>query len=384
MSKESFPHLFAPLQLAGLTLKNRVFQAPMCVCYSHSDGYVTQAMIEHYGRRARGGVGMVITENLAVSLAGRQLPKQGLIYDERFLPGLAKLASEIKQHGAVALIQLVHAGRYAGSHDEHDVRRRLAPSAIPFPLHRGTIITPEEITRGEIREAVRAFGKAALLAQQAGFDGVEIHGAQGFLISEFLSPRMNRRTDEYGGSFENRTRFALEVVREVKERVGRDFLVGFHLMSDEMLPGGWGVEEAVALAHRLEREDIHFLIPIAATFETVRTPQHQDFLARPLHNHAQAIVIKRNVRIPVFANGRLEDPYVAERILAQHEADAIGLARPLLVDPDWVKKVAEGRIAEIHTCSCTPPLCLRTQVTGGQCTNWPEAVKARGYLGYAD
>ena len=384
MSNESFPHLCTSFQLAGKTLKNRVFLAPMCVCYFDEEGYVTPAVIEHYGRRARGGVSMVITENLAVSRVGRQLPKQGLIYDERFLPGLTKLAAEIKRHGALAVIQLVHAGRYAGSHQEHSEQRRLAPSALPFLLHREQMITPQEMSRGEIQESMQAFGEAAYLAQQAGFDGVEIHGAQGFLISEFLSPRMNLRTDEYGGSFENRTRLALDVVREVKAQVGRDFLVGFHLMSDEMLPGGWRTKDAVALAKLLEQEGVAFLIPIAATFETVRTPEHQDFLSRPLHNHAQCVEIKRNVHIPVFANGRLEDPYVAEYILAAGEADAIGLARPLLVDPDWVKKVLGERVKEIRTCSCTPPLCLRTQVTGGQCANWPEAVKAQGYLGYAD
>lgn len=384
MSKERFPSLFRPLQIAGRTLKNRVFQTPMSVSYADHEGYVTPALIEHYGRRAQGGVAMVMTENVAVSVAGRQLPKQPLISDERFLPGLTKLASEIKKHGALAVIQIVHAGRYAGPWEEYEQRRRLSPSALPFPLTVSRVVTPQEITREEMQETIEAFGTAAVLAKRAGFDGVEIHGAQGFLLSAFVSPHMNHRTDEYGGRFENRIRFPLEVVKEVMDRVGQDLLVGYHMLSDELLLDGWTLEESRAFAKRLEEEHVHFLIPVTATFESLKRPENNDLMSRTMFEVAGSAALKQVVDIPVLVHGRLGDPYVAEHVLAHGEADAIGLARPLFTDPDWVNKVESGRLKEIRTCPCDPSLCLQTQLTGSICSHWPEDAIQRGYLGYSE
>ena len=384
MSKERFPSLFRPLEIAGRTLKNRVYQTPMSVCYADKEGYVTPALIEHYGRRAQGGVAMVMTENVAVSVAGRQLPRQALISEERFLPGLTKLAAEIKKHGALAVIQLVHAGRYAGPWDEYEKRRRLSPSALPFPLTVSRVVTPQEITRQEMQETIEAFGTAAVLAKRAGFDGVEIHGAQGFLLSAFVSPHMNHRTDEYGGRFENRIRFPLEVVREVMDRVGQDLLVGYHMLSDELLPDGWTLEESGAFAKRLEEEHVHFLIPVTATFESLKRPENSDLMSRTMFEVAGSAALKQVVDIPVLVHGRLGDPYVAEHVLAHGEADAIGLARPLFTDPDWVNKVESGRLKEIRTCPCDPSRCLQTQLTGSICSHWPEDAIQRGYLGYSD
>lgn len=382
MSKEMFPHLFEPLEIAGKTMRNRIVHAPMSVCYADEDGHVTREMAEHYARRAQGGVGMVITENLPVNVSGRQLPKNAFISGERFLPGLKELASGIKGHGALAVAQIVHAGRYAGPWQEYEARRRLAPSEVPFPLLPEVVATPQEITHEEIRETVEAFGNAARLAEEAGFDGVEVHAAQGFLVSGFLSPYMNRRTDEYGGSFENRVRFALEVVREVKGRVGPDFIVGVQLMSDELMPGGWVLEESVELARRLQAEGVHFILPAPATFEALKRPENLGLYGRALHGLDASIAIKRAVDIPVIANGKLGDPHVAEHVLKHDEGDAVALARPLLTDPDWVLKVEAGRTAEIRTCPCNPPKCLQTQLTGSVCMGWPEEIQAQGYLGY--
>ena len=382
MSNEMFPHLFEPLEIGSRTMRNRIVHAPMSVSYADEEGHVTREMVEHYARRAQGGVGMVITENLPVNVSGRQLPKNAFISDERFLSGLRELALEIKGHGALAVVQIVHAGRYAGPWQEYESRRRLAPSEVPFPLLPEVVATPQEITPGEIRETIGAFGDAAALAEEAGFDGVEIHGAQGFLISGFLSPHMNRRTDEYGGSFENRVRFALEVVREVKGRVGEDFIVGFQLMSDELMPGGWTLEESVELSRMLEVEGVHFILPVPATFETLKRPENLGLYGRSLHGLDSAIAIKRVVDIPVIANGKLGDPYVAEHVLKHDEGDAVALARPLLADPDWALKVEAGRTAEIRSCPCNPPKCLQTQLTGSVCMSWPEEVQQQGYLGY--
>jgi 2,4-dienoyl-CoA reductase (NADPH2) len=376
--------LCAPLELGPKRLRNRIFHAPMSVCYADADGFVTDAMVEHYARRAAGGVGMVITENLAVSVAGRQLPRQGLISDERHLPGLSRLAAAIKGRGALAVVQIVHSGRYAGPWHEYEARRRLAPSAVPFPLPPDHVVTPQEITRAEIARSIEELAAAARLARAAGFDGVELHGAQGFLISSFQSPRMNRRDDEYGGSFEDRCRFALEAIDAVVAAAGPDLLVGYHLMGDEMMDGGWTVDDAVAFGRRLEVRGVHFVVPIAGTFESLREPGNLGLFDEPLFQHHLAVRLSRELDVPVLANGGLGDPADAEAVLERGEAAAVGLARPLLADPDWMRKVQEGRAEEIETCACagTPATCLRTQLTGSICDAWPDEVKAAGYSGF--
>jgi 2,4-dienoyl-CoA reductase (NADPH2) len=356
----------------------------MSVCYGDADGYVTRPQVEHYARRARGGSGTIITENFAVSTAGRQMRRQTMVSSDDHVPGLAELAGGVKAYGALAMVQLVHAGRYAGPWDAYHEARRLAPSAVPFELTPGRIVTPHEITPEEIAAAIAEFGRAARLCERAGFDGVDVHGAQGFLISEFLSPLMNRRTDEWGGSFDNRVRFALEVVREVRRRTSPDFVVGFHLMSDELIDGGWSPKDAAQLAPLLVAEGVRFLFAIPATFETLRLPANFGLYGRPRYGVGDAAVLKHAVDVPVVANGRLGDPVDAVGVLERGDADAIGLARPLFVDPDWPRKVAQGDLASVRTCPCDPPNCLRTQLSGAICDHWPPAAVARGYLGDRD
>ena len=377
----AYPLLAEPLRIGPRRLRNRVYQAPMSVAYGDDDGFVTRAAAEHYGRRAQGGVGMVITENLAISQAGRQLPHQILAADDSHVAGLAELAGEITRHGAVAIAQIVHAGRYAGPWQEYAARRRLAPSAVPFTLPVGGVC-PDEITRAEIDETIAEFANATRLLREAGFDGVEIHGAQGFLLSSFQTPRMNLREDEYGGSFANRCRLALQVVDAVLEVAGDDFVVGYHLMSDERMPDGWTIEDAVRFGHELEHRGVHFVIPVAATFEALGAPHNAGLYARPKFQHHDTMRLAAELSIPVLANGRLGDPAEAEAVLRRGEAAAIGLARPLLSDPDWYRKVQDGREADLHVCACDPPTCLMTQLTGSICNAWSDSVKQRGFLGY--
>lgn len=379
-----FAPLFTPMTLGTRSVRNRIVQAPMSVCYGDADGMVTEREIEHYARRAQGGVGVVITENFAVNVAGRQMPLQTLASDEAHLPGLSRLAAEIRRHGALAIVQLVHAGRYAGPWEEYESRRRLAPSAVPFGLTPGRVVTPQEITAAEIDETIAAFARAARLCERAGFDGVDVHAAQGFLISGFLSPRTNRRTDEWGGDFAGRIRFALEVVRGIVANTGPDFVVGVHLMSDERVAGGWTLDDAVWLAPLLEAEGAAFLCPTPATFETMKLPPNLGMLNRPGYSLADTETLARAVRIPVVANGGLADPRDAVRVLETDQAAAVGLARPLFVDPDWPRKVATGALDTLRTCPCDAAHCLRTQLTGAICDHWPETALSRGYLGYEE
>jgi 2,4-dienoyl-CoA reductase (NADPH2) len=195
---------------------------------------------------------------------------------------------------------------------------------------------------------------------------------------------MNRRDDEYGGSFEDRCRFALEAIDAVVAAAGPDLLVGYHLMGDEMMDGGWTVDDAVAFGRRLEVRGVHFVVPIAGTFESLREPGNLGLFDEPLFQHHLAVRLSRELDVPVLANGGLGDPADAEAVLERGEAAAVGLARPLLADPDWMRKVQEGRAEEIETCACagTPATCLRTQLTGSICDAWPDEVKAAGYSGF--
>ncbi|MFC8385006.1 tRNA-dihydrouridine synthase [Nocardia sp. NPDC057272] len=379
-----FAALFEPLKIGSRMARNRIVHAPMSVCYGDEHGYVTEAAIEHYARRAQGGAGLVVTENFAINAAGRQMPRQTMVSEDVYLPGLTRLAMEVKARGALVMAQIVHAGRYAGPWEIYDDARRLAPSAVPFELTPGRWVTPAEITEAEIWESIRAFGDAAELCRRAGFDGVDIHAGQGFLISSFLSPRMNRRSDAWGGSFDNRVLFALEVVREVRRRTGPEFIVAVHLQSDELMPTGWTIDDAVLLAPRLVAAGVDMLFPTSATFESLRHPENAGLFSRRGYGLADAAAVKQVVDVPVIANGGLGDPADAITALEERRADAIGLARALFVDPDWPEKVSAEAIDQIRRCPCQPSHCLRTQLQGAVCDHWPPDVVERGYLGIDD
>jgi len=383
MSDTRFPLMEAPLRVGAATMRNRVLMAPMSVGYAGTDGRATRAMAEHYGRRAQGGIGMVITENVAVNVSGRQMPQQPMLAEPDAVSGFAEVASEIHRHGALAIMQIVHAGRYAGPWDVYEQAPRLAPSAIAFPLLPGRIVMPTEITVAQIAACAVAFANTAMLAQEAGFDGVELHAAQGFLISSFLSLRMNQRHDEYGGGFAGRTRFLREVLAAVRAAVRAEFIVGLHLMSDELAPDGWSLADSVRLVAELGDSGLDFVMPVVCTFETMRMPANDGLIGRPLFQHAEARAIKTATKLPVFTNGGIADPALIERILDDGEADAVGLARPLFADPDWLDKVRGDDPTQVRSCHCESQLCLRTQLTGSQCESWPEAARARGFLGYA-
>ncbi|UOZ06923.1 NADH:flavin oxidoreductase [Amycolatopsis sp. WQ 127309] len=378
----TFAALFEPLPVGRRLLRNRLVQAPMSVCYGDSGGFVTREQIEHYGRRAQGGAGLVVTENFAVSTAGRQLPRQTSVFGEEHLPGLRALAGEITRHGALAMVQLVHAGRYAGPWERYEQDRRLAPSAVPFELTPGRTVRPQEMTPDEITAVIIEFGEAAALCERAGFDGVDLHAAQGFLIASFLSPRMNRRTDAWGGGFAGRTRFLLEVVREARRRTGPDFLIGVHLLSDELLPGGWSLADAVRLAPLLTAEGAQILFPVTATFESLRAEANRGLNGRRGFGVTGAAAISRVADVPVVAIGGLGDPLDACAVLERGDADAVGLARSLFADPDWPAKVAAGTPEAIRGCPCDPAQCVRTQLTGATCGHWPATTRERGFLGY--
>ncbi|MFG1667721.1 NADH:flavin oxidoreductase [Streptomyces sp. Y7] len=387
MSSDHFPaagqdRLAEPLDLGKRVMRNRIAQAPLSVSYGSPTGEVTAATIGHYARRAAGGAAMVMTENFAISQSGRQLPRQCLISGPEFLDGLTELASAIHAHGALAVIQIVHAGRYAGPWEQYEAARRLAPSAVPFPLTADRTVTPAEATHEELDQARQDFVSAARLARDAGFDGVHVHGAQGFLLSSFQAPRMNKRSDAYGGDFEGRTRLAREVVADIVDAVGDDMLVGYHLMSDEMMPGGWQPAEAARLAHDLEEIGVDFIAPIPTTFESIREQVRLTGNDPTVFNADVFRTISAATGTPLFANGGLGSPVDARAVLEKGLADVIMQGRPLLVDPDWSHKTLNGNEDSIVVCPCDPAAtCKRTQLTGVVCHSWSEADQAKGFVG---
>jgi 2,4-dienoyl-CoA reductase (NADPH2) len=276
-------------------------------------------------------------------------------------------------------VQIVHAGRYAGPWDEYESRRRLAPSAIGFPLLPGLRVTPQEITTEEIEAAVQSFAYSAALAEEAGFDGVEIHGAQGFLISSFQSPRMNLRVDDYG---REPNKFPLRVIDAVRAAVSPEFLVGYHLFAGELMPGGWDADDAIAFSTLLPDHGVDFVIPMVSTFESLRAEANVGLFGRPQFQRDVSSQIARACSAPVFTNGQLADPDLAADIVMAGEAAMVGLGRPILADPEWPIKVRDGRLDEIVACACHPPRCLQTQLAGVVCSAWPSSAQDCGFLGY--
>lgn len=369
-----YSNLFQPLRVGRTQMRNRIVHAPMSVCYGDTEGRVTPAMIEHYARRAQGGAAMIIVENVAVSPRGRQLPRQPMLYDAQDVPGFGRLASAIHHHGALAIAQVVHAGRYAAPWENYASQLHLAPSAVAFELL-GQSVVPTAMTQDDIVQACDDFARTARLLIDAGFDGVQLHGATGFLIAQFLSPRTNTRADAYGGSLENRCRFGLEVYAAVRRAIGPQPIVGMQLFADELHAEGASLADAKRFARELEIAGCDFVMPVVGTFETLRSPAQAGLNRRPAYQLDEIAAIKRVVAMPVFANGGLGDPALAEQILRRGEADAIGLARPLFADPDWPAKVKAGRDADIRHCACTHNTCYRTQSTGGVCESWPEPAQ---------
>ncbi len=368
-----YPLVFSPFELSNVTLKNRLTMAPMFWGYAEKDGTVSQMLIDCYREIAIGGVGMIVVANAVIDESGIMASRVLRIDQDRFIPGLTELAKEIKSSGAVACLQINHAGRWA------KVEKPLAPSPATMDLSAeiGSLDgIPEELsgryrmrlvnkylsalmrcrqgmTLEEIQFIQESYGQAALRAQKAGFDMVELHGATGYLLVQFLSARSNKRLDIYGGSLENRMRFPLEVVETVKGFVGNDFPVGYRFLADEYLAGGFDIEEAKIFAQNLERLGVAYVSVTAGTYESFFLPEIINRCRKEAYITNLSIQIKEVVSTtPVIAAGRIIRPAVAEKILRSNEADLIGLARTLFADPHWPNKVFEGREGEIVFCRC--------------------------------
>jgi len=337
-----YPHLFTPLPLGKVLLRNRVVQLPTSTLLAR-DGLVTDEHIAFYERRARGGVGLIVTEGLRVHPTDAG-PGAVAVYDPRVVPGLRRLAERVKAAGAAIVGQILHSGR-----QQHGRFPRLvwAPSAVPCPY---SGIVPHAMTLAEVEEMRDHFIRSAVHLYQAGFDGVEVHGSHGHLIQQFLSPISNRREDRYGGDFAGRLRFALEVIQGIRDAVPRDFIVAFRLCADEFTPGGIDLTLATRIAQALvERTRLDYISVSQANFISIAN--HIPDRTRPPHPFVHyAAAIRQAVPLPVVGTGRIRTPEEAEALLREGFCDLVGMTRPLICDPDWVERARRGAAESIRRC----------------------------------
>jgi 2,4-dienoyl-CoA reductase-like NADH-dependent reductase (Old Yellow Enzyme family)/thioredoxin reductase len=333
--------LWEPIRIGRMELKNRVVMPPMVTRYAADDGFVTERTRDYYGARARGGAGLIIVEATYVHRQGWAFLNQLGISDDKFIPGMRELVDVVHKHGAKIGIQIHHGGREAKS----TVTGLQPVSASPLPGLAGE--TPRELMVEEIAETVAYFADAALRAKAAGFDGVELHAAHGYLIDQFLSPNSNKRKDEYGGGVRNRARFLLEIIADVKEAVGDDYPVWCRMDGKEYGVEGITLEDAQKTARLVQEaglEAIHVSAwgPASPTNRTTPT-----FTPVVIEDLAEGI--KKAVSIPVIAVGRIT-PEDAERLLQERKADLIAIGKAMLADAEWVNKVAAGKTDDINPC----------------------------------
>ena len=361
--------LFTPFRIGTIVVPNRVVSLPLFLAYPDEDHEVNDLVIDSYDEMAASGAGLVVVENVTVEPCGLGNPRTLLISEERFVPGLARLASAIKRHGVPAVLQIHHAGRYARRPD------RIAPSAVETWGARPTAMDHACIDR-----VVRAFAAGARRARDAGFDGVELHGGTGYLPPQFLSPRTNLRQDAYGGDPQRRMRFPLEVVSAVRAEVGEGFAVGYRFLADEFVPGGLTLIDTIPFAKELARAGITYLSVTAGCYDSFPLPRYVEadakdgFMAPFAHAIRQAVA-----GVPIVAAGRIQRPELAQEILRNGTADLVGLARVLLADPLWPRK-ARGEIAEpINPCTPGCTVCMkRIQAQKpAYCARWPKERRER-------
>ncbi|MFJ7998336.1 NADH:flavin oxidoreductase/NADH oxidase [Streptomyces sp. NPDC096310] len=348
--------LFEPYTLRSLTVPNRIWMAPMCQ-YSAEEtgpeaGVPGDWHFAHLAARASGGTGLILTEATAVSPEGRISPADLGIWNDAQVAGFRRITRFLAEQGTVSGIQLAHAGRKASTDRpwkgggpvgaEAGGWEPLAPSAVPFADGH---LLPAELTVEQIEEIVGQFAAAARRSREAGFEVAEVHGAHGYLIGEFLSPHSNRRTDSYGGSFENRARFALQVVDAVRAEWPDELPVFFRISATDWLDeGGWTVDDTVRLADELLAHGVDLLdVSSGGNAAGVRIP------VTPGYQVPFAARVRAETRLPVAAVGLITEPEQAEKILSNGEADAVLLGRELLRDPSWARRAAGELGGTVHT-----------------------------------
>ena len=358
--------LFSPFSIGSLKLANRIVMPPMATNYATPEGFVTDRQIAYYVERARGGVGYITVEHTGIHQQGKASPKMLMIHSDENAEKIKNLVQAVHAAGGKIVVQINHAGRQTFSKVTGETI--VGPSAVPvLPA----METPRELTIREIEDLVATFTIAAERVKNTGADGVELHMAHGYLICSFLSPFSNKRKDRYGGTIAGRARFALEVLRSVRQRVGSGFPVICRLSGDEYVAGGLNVEDTRQIAKLLEKEGADALHISACNAASGFLNHPPYYVTEGVFVHL-AEAVKARVDIPVITVGRIRNPLMADQIIAGGKADLISMGRALIADPRLPQKAKEGRLAEIIPCiSCNK--CIQTlRMDSVRCSVNPE------------
>jgi len=377
-------NILSPIIVKGVEIPNRVVMPPMGTNLGNADGTVSEATIAYLKRRARGGPGLIITEIVAAHPDGIAINTQLGAYDDRFIPGLTKLVSLAHEAGSRIFMQIHHAGRE--SLFMLSKGKAVGPSAIPSLIYQ---MPPREMTIDDIKETIAAFGSAARRARKAGFDGVELHCAHGYLLTQFLSTLSNQRTDEYGGAtLKERARFVIEVIQAVRKEVGADFPISIRISTEEFIKGGYTADDMQTILPDFVSAGVDI---IHASFGTHGSPggiTSAPIEYEPGFNAWLARKVKDVVAVPVIAVGRFNNPALADEVIGRGDADLVAFGRQFLADPDFLIKAREGRAEDIRACLACNQGCIERLILGegnircainpetGQETIYPEGPAA--------
>ena len=361
MTHPHYPHLFRPIRIGSLEVPNRICHVPTDISSANADGSVNPRVITYHEQIAKGGCGLIIVGASTPDRAtGRPTVTCISVDEDPMIPGLSELAEAMHRHGARCAVQIQHPGRQA-AWPRKDLMSA-SDQLVELPGSAGhEVVYAEAAARGkairamtveEVYELVEKYAEGAWRVQQAGFDCVELHGAHGYLIAQFMSPYINKRSDRFGGSFINRLRFVLEIISRIQYKCGRDFPVGMRYSGEEWVEGARTLEESVRIARLLEEHGAAFVDISAGTFEAPAAVMDPMYYPQGWNTYT-AEEIKRHVRIPVITSHTLRDPEYCEKILAEGKTDLVGLSRQMIADPYWANKAHAGRPEEIRKCiSC--------------------------------
>jgi len=372
-----FERLISPLKVGKLELRNRIVLPAMDLGFlgAPMTGNLTPEGIDFYEARARGGAAMIVAGAVAIEPRGILTPATPGIWSDELIPDYRRLADAVHRHGAKLVIQIAHGGRQAPQGiPGFPPIPAVAPSPIPCPLYK---VIPHELTVAEIEDLIEKFGEAARRAREAGADGVEIHGAHGYLIAEFMSAYSNKRIDEYGGRTEDRLKFPMEIIKRVRKKTGNDFHVQFRLSAEELTPGGTSLRETKAMVPILVEAGLDALSVSAGVYNMLSHRTFIPLLMDPLGTHYErAVAVSEVCKVPVIAVGRIKDPLIAEEILSEGKVSLVAMGRGLVADPELPSKVAAGRVEDIRPCiSCGLCLVYLGAQFGFKCEVNPSIIK---------
>ncbi len=357
MTAGHFKDLFNPIKIGNMLLRNRVVMAPMSTNFGtpRSPGVVTEKHKNYYTNRAIGGVGLIVIEATNVNPSSNARKYSLSLHADKFVAGFRSLVRSIKKYGAKCAIQLSHSGRIgplkvdsSGKIDKQAALKFSSYAVSPL-VYPATGLVPKQLSRQQLNDIMKYFLDAVKRAKTAGFDAVELHGAHGYLLNEFVSPHTNHRTDEYGGCFDNRCRFPIELVQLIKSAVGDDIVLSYRL---SVIDGGISWQEVVLFAQKLQKYGVQILHVSAGVNETIVTMEKvippKSYPKARLAAYSEKL--KKATEIPVMVAQRIETPGLANEIIRKGQADLVAIGRPLISDPCWADKARTGRQEEIQSC----------------------------------